>query len=49
MDMVKNHWERQVEGYRLHRLRDVYEALVSRFQAAYTLEKELSIDEPMVL
>lgn len=49
MGMVKYHWERQVEGYRPHRLREVCEAVVSRFQATYTLEKELSIDESMVL
>ena len=41
--------ERQVEGDRLHKLSDVQEALVSRFQAAYTPEKEISIDESMVL
>lgn len=41
--------EEQVEGDRLHKLRAIHEALLSRFQAAYTPQKELSIDESMVL
>jgi len=41
--------EEQIEGDRLFKLSAVFDALVSRFQAAYTPEKELSIDESMVL
>jgi len=41
--------EDAIEGDRLHKLRNVCNALISRFQALYEPEKELSIDEAMVL
>jgi len=41
--------EDAVEGDRLHKLRNVCDALISRFQAVYEPAKELSVDEAMVL
>ena len=37
-----------VEGDRLHKLRNVCNALISRFQAIYEPAKELSVDEAMI-
>jgi len=41
--------DKQVEGDRLFKLRNICDLLISQFQSVYTPEKEVSIDESMVL
>ena len=41
--------EEQIEGDRLFKLRNICDLLISQFQSVYTPEKEVSIDESMVL
>ena len=41
--------EEQIEGDRLFKLRNICDLLISQFQSVYTPEKEVSIDESMIL